>query len=73
MFMVFGVYIEGSDIVDGTTFSLPNGLTHSAMGEDFMKAYGEPDYKHDDFRSIRFISGIITVICIMIQMTILLR
>lgn len=46
--MVFGVYIEGSDIVDGTTFSLPNGLTHSAMGEDFMKAYGEPDYKHDD-------------------------
>lgn len=46
--MVFGVYIEDSDIANGTTFSLPNGLTHYATGEDFMKAYSEPDYKYDD-------------------------
>ena len=54
--VVFGVNIDSYVMEDGTTFSLPNGLTQDSTVEDFMKAFGTPDYDYDgdDYESYQW-------------------
>lgn len=45
---VFGFDINSYGLEDGdVTFSLPNGLNQNATKEDFITAYGEPDYEYE--------------------------
>lgn len=45
--IVFGFDITGIDWEDDLTIELSNGLTQDATQDDFMTAYGEPDYSYE--------------------------
>ena len=46
--MVFGFYLDSWDWEDGAfTVAFPNGINLSSTADDFMTAYGEPDYVYE--------------------------
>ena len=44
---VFGFSFTSMDYNDDLEILLPNGLTKDAVNDDFMTAYGEPDYEYE--------------------------
>ena len=57
---VFGFSFTSMDYNDDLEILLPNGLTKDAVNDDFMTAYGEPDYEYEsdtgDYQSYQWYS-----------------
>ena len=58
--IVFGFSFTSMDYNDDLEILLPNGLTKDAVNDDFMTAYGEPDYEYEsdtgDYQSYQWYS-----------------